>query len=438
MTANHARHGRLAAAAAVAIAMLLSGAALAEDWSTYRHDNRRSAVTGEKLPLPLKEIWRHGSPAPPQPAWTGPAKWDAYRSMKGLPTMRDFDPAFFVTVSGSKVTFGSSADDSVHCIDAETGKQLWTFTTEGPVRLPPAWDGGKVYFGSDDGFAYCLDGASGKLVWKYRPAESDAKVSCNGKMISLWPIRTGVLVADGKAYFAASLVPWEASYVCAVDAATGSDKGQGCFKVQAGYATFQGAMLATKERLIIMQGRLGSVAFSRADGANLGGAGAGGVHGVISEENTLASGPPSRGQTLLLNDANSGGKGRQLGGVKLVLFWRGAMFMYKPGALIAQNVPADAADNAADTVAKKPDEAGKAQAAAGSWQVNLPAVYSLAIAGETLFVGGEGSVTAYEAKTGKEVWKAEVSGKAHGLAVAGGKLLVSTNDGTIHCFGPAR
>jgi len=61
---------------------------------------------------------------------------------------------------------------------------------------------------------------------------------------------------------------------------------------------------------------------------------------------------------------------------------------------------------------------------------------SLILAGDTLFAGGDGKVIAYDAKDGKQVWAADVAGKAYGLAVADGRLFVSTDLGAIHCFEP--
>jgi outer membrane protein assembly factor BamB len=58
----------------------------------------------------------------------------------------------------------------------------------------------------------------------------------------------------------------------------------------------------------------------------------------------------------------------------------------------------------------------------------------LILAGETLFAGGDDLVVAFDAATGTKRWSAPVTGKAHGLAVAHGRLFVSTDRGTIHCF----
>ncbi|KKK45451.1 hypothetical protein LCGC14_3165450, partial [marine sediment metagenome] len=86
------------------VVLLVALSAAAADWPTYRHDNRRSGVTADKVTLPLKEAWKRTSPTPPQPAWEGPAKWDAFAAIRGLASMRDFDPVFFVTAAGGFIT----------------------------------------------------------------------------------------------------------------------------------------------------------------------------------------------------------------------------------------------------------------------------------------------------------------------------------------------
>ena len=39
--------------------------------------------------------------------------------------------------------------------------------------------------------------------------------------MSVWPVRTGVVVENGVAYFGAGLFPQEGQYLCAVSAADG-------------------------------------------------------------------------------------------------------------------------------------------------------------------------------------------------------------------------
>ena len=57
--------------------------AAADDWPTYRHDNRRSAVSPEGLHQPLQEDWVYRAPRPPQTAWAGPARWGIENRPRG-------------------------------------------------------------------------------------------------------------------------------------------------------------------------------------------------------------------------------------------------------------------------------------------------------------------------------------------------------------------
>jgi len=68
------------------------------------------------------------------------------------------------------------------------------------------------------------------------------------------------------------------------------------------------------------------------------------------------------------------------------------------------------------------------------WQLPCECPDSLVMAGDLLIGGGQDHVLAVNAETGKQLWQAKVSGKAKGLAVANGRLYVSTDTGAIHCF----
>ncbi|MCH2161495.1 MAG: PQQ-like beta-propeller repeat protein, partial [Phycisphaerales bacterium] len=59
---------------------------------------------------------------------------------------------------------------------------------------------------------------------------------------------------------------------------------------------------------------------------------------------------------------------------------------------------------------------------------------SLALAGDDLVVGGDGRVSVIDARSGTTTWTAPISGQGHGLAIAGGSLLVSTDQGVMHAF----
>jgi len=244
----------------------------AEDWPTCQHDVARSGITEEELKLPLSEQWAFISRHAPQPAWSDPRPWPShplYVENRELPRV-DFDKAYHVAVVGNSVCFGSSADNKVYSLDASTGKVRWSFFTGGPVRLAPAVSDGRVFVGSDDGYVYCLAAANGELIWKLRAAPSGKKVLGHGKMISLWPVRTGVLVDSGVAYFGAGIFPAEGVYVYAVRAKDGELiwKNDTCGQQRAGQSGFspQGYLLASPDALYVPSGRALPAAFGRKDG----------------------------------------------------------------------------------------------------------------------------------------------------------------------------
>jgi outer membrane protein assembly factor BamB len=420
----------------------------------------------------MGQAWVRRSAVPPRTAWTGPARWDAYAGIKGLVSMRTFDPAFYVTAVGDAVFFGSSVDDAVHCLDARTGQDRWISHTGGPVRLPPSWHGGKLYAGSDDGHAYCLDARTGSVVWKRKPSREDRLMLWRGKLISHWPCRTGVLIQDGKAYFGASLLPWKVSYLCAVDAATGSEKGPGCYVAEHALRTMQGALLASSTNLYVPQGRQRPEVFDLATGAARGAfgkSGDGGVFALVTRDGTFIHG---RGQ-------NHGAGGELRGfdersrdylatfpratcmvatdtvaylntGTELAAFDRVRYLTLARERRTLQAKEKELKDRL-KKLAAAPQEADKARGALArvatalramparfdgcfTWRTACAYPHTLILAGTVLFAGGNGAVAAFDARSGRQLWRAPVSGKALGIAAARGRLFVSTDTGSIHCF----
>jgi outer membrane protein assembly factor BamB len=58
-------------------------------------------------------------------------------------------------------------DKMVHCVDAATGKELWTFMTNARVESSPALADGRAFVGSNDGRLYVLDYKTGAKVWEF-------------------------------------------------------------------------------------------------------------------------------------------------------------------------------------------------------------------------------------------------------------------------------
>ncbi len=65
-----------------------------------------------------------------------------------------------------KVVLGGR-DKLVYCLDAQTGKSLWTFPTNARVDSSPAIADQRVFIGSSDGHFYVLGLTTGKKLWEF-------------------------------------------------------------------------------------------------------------------------------------------------------------------------------------------------------------------------------------------------------------------------------
>jgi hypothetical protein len=190
------------------LTLILAGSAQlnAADWPMWRFDNGRTAESPENLPAQLELLWQRALPEP-EPAFND--------------VRLQFDRSYEPIVKDGRVFIASGREDGVMAYDAITGRQLWRFTANGPVRLAPvAWKE-QVLFGSDDGYFYSVSAASGKLAWKFRAVPSERRLIGNKRLISVWPIRGGAVLKDGRIYFAAGVWPFEGVFIYCLDAASG-------------------------------------------------------------------------------------------------------------------------------------------------------------------------------------------------------------------------
>jgi outer membrane protein assembly factor BamB len=442
----------------------LSPLATAADWPTYRLNNFRSGDTTESIKLPLKQAWTVTNQAPEQ-AWTGPAKWDAYAGNDGLQSMRNFDPCYFVTTAGDKAYFSSSADHAVHCINQKTGNEVWTFFTDAAVRFPPTIVDNLAVFGSDDGYVYAVDSTACTLVWMYLAGPKDHRIPSNGKFISMWPVRTAVLVQDGVAYFGASLAPWEKSYLKGIDLTTGKASSKG-FSKEWTDMTFQGALLANKDRLYVPQGRTSPLVFNISNGEQVGKVGqAGGTFALIDQSGNFFAGPEnqrSRDEQMRAFNTDNTRVATFNNANRLVVSGDTAYIhtnrelkafdMKKNNALASKLLPLEAqARKTQQQINAKPANVDELktkkkeldqqiaklkqeQATCWLWNRSSRLPLDLIATPKTIIAGYPGEVEIISKEDGKVLWNTEIEGTAHGLTYSNGTLYVSTNLGTIHAF----
>ena len=402
--------------------MILSGG----DWPMRLHDAARGGVTSESLSVPLSRGWTHTTRRGPAPAWTeSPARHDYLHNYYDLKPRQGFDRCFDVAVAKGRVYFGSSRSGAVTCLLArDNGKVAWTFFTDAPVRFAPQIVGEKLYVGSDDGYMYCLDAHTGTLVWKERAGPTSEMLWGNEHMISLWPVRTGVLVVDDHVYWTAGLFPEQGVYMCRRKAADGTGGWTHPLTRPA-----QGYLLASADRLFVPTGKTFPLVFNRQTGTPLGDvkktARDGGCWALIEPETCRIWSGPSTDNALQGFNSKTGTQIATIRGANCLVIDGEYAFYNTDSHVVKVDRFGSSIDRRGN---KKVRPKGKIL-----WSQEAAFPHSLIKSGALLFAGGANRVAAF-GTDGKQRWEAPVDGNAFGLAVADGCLYVSTDTGSIHCF----
>lgn len=379
-----------------------------------------------------------------------------------------YDFAFFPVVADGRVVFASSSEHAVYCLDALTGRQQWRFFADGPVRIRPTIAQGRVYFGSDDGFAYCLGLAGGEPVWKVRAAPDARRAIGNGQIISAWPVRTRVAVEDGVAYFGAGLLPPLGTYLCAVEAMSGEQ----VFRREIPYS-LHGGILVEDERLLVATGRTAPAEFRRDDGSPLvanpnprrasgssfldraaglvywGPCEAGLLHVRVSDQAVPEmpaglSNAVATGRVVGIRGASLAAAGDRIYLARdrsLLAFDREPFLRIVKG--FGFGLPAYAKGNpwtkqgwgvaaAGQALTEDARLFGELQTAI-LWKCELDQPgHSLAVRGEWLFCGGMNRVSICDARTGQRRAEVAVEGDAIGLTDSEDGLCVATDQGCVY------
>ena len=457
------------------LVLAVSPSMVVADWTTFRHDRERSGSTDEKLEASLALRWTLRSAAAPSTAWSEAQGRQIERH--DLRNRVDYDAAIGLVVGQGLTVLGSPVDHRVRCLDVQTGEEVWSFFTAAPVRLAPTIWKDHVLFGSDDGYAYCVGLRDGALRWKLRAGPTDDWLIARGELISRWPVRTGVLVADGVAYFGAGIFPHEDVQLYAVDAATGKIRWRrdDISAMDAGRNDLspQGYLLATNELLFVPSGRSLPAAIERATGelvhkrvhgwrSDAGGV-VGGTSAILADgqlysngaEHAVAldqeTGDVGFGWFVGRRMAIAGETAYAVTGAELLRIHREvyAVFSREKHAIELQLRDVSRKLRSATRDETRKDDLPTLRADVDAtkskldslsprgilWSAPCSLDAELIVAADKVIVGGMGAVAVFDASTGSEHARFEVDGEARQLVVASASLFVSTDQGAVYCFG---
>lgn len=447
----------------VAIAVCAQSLLGANSWPTYRGDYTRSGYAAGQIPAELTLLWTHEPKQPPSPAWPAPARGSYWQRLARIAPRIVDDHAFHPVAAAGCLLYGSSADDSLVCLDQQTGQLRWRFTTDGPVRYAPTVAGGLVYVGSDDGSVYCIDLANGALRWSRQLAPAERLVPGNGRIISAWPVRTSVAVVDGVAYAAAGLYPTQGVYLAALAAETGEARWR-----QELEFTAHGYLLVSQDRLVIPTGRSTPILVSRRDGQLIGQIkGLPGSYAVVAQDEVL-SGPGNdgavgaadlqSGESLVTVPAqhvcvspelaflSGGGQLRAIDLRQFMQLSRQINELQRAIDPVAKKVeklslqPASSDELQAAT-ARLTELTGRRDAMATQrddclvWKVKTTRHGSLVATSNAVVVGGSKGAEIRDPRDGRLLDELPVEGAVLGSAIADDQVFLSTDQGRIYCFG---
>lgn len=409
-----------------------AGHLAAADWPMSRYDAQRGAATTQELPAELHLHWRRSFP-PLKPAWPDQLKMQ-------------FDAAYDPVILGTRLFLASSRHDWVAAFDVASGKELWRFFAEGPVRFAPAAADNRVYFASDDGYLYCLAADKGTLEWKFRGGPSDRKILGNERLISTWPARGAPVLADGKVYFAASIWPFMGIFIHALDAKTGrvvwTNDGDGSVYIKqphntdsfAGVAP-QGPMVLLNDYLLVPGGRSVPATFDRHTGKML--------KYQLAENGKRGGGSEvaAMGGYFFNGGACFDAKTEKyLGEVgRPIALTPTHVFAYSAGAVRVYSLKS-AEEKEVETV----DRLGK-KTKVKRWTMDeiasckTPPLECLIKAGSRLYGGTKGLLLALDFDPVKKSltpgWQQDLAGIPVRLAAAAERLFVVTQEGAVLCYG---
>ncbi|KKK84099.1 hypothetical protein LCGC14_2786760, partial [marine sediment metagenome] len=335
------------------------------------------------------------------------------------------------TVAGGMAFVASKDTHRLTALDAVTGEVRWSFTAGGPIDTPPTIHAGRALFGCRNGWVYALAASDGELIWRFRAAPTEDRIIAHGQLESPVPA-FGSVIAEGQTVYCSAGRSSELDggvHVYALDAATGKQLWRnGTSGVWFNFLPHnsygfsgvapQGYLLASEDVLLVPTGRSVPAGYDRKTGRLLfyepGRSHHGGGTWSTIEGKVYYS-PGEFGREMKRYALATG---KQVG----YAAFKAERVLYGP-AFFARTF--------------RGKVHGRIGRSRREWSFPHEPTYEMAQAGQVLLLGGDDAVTALNVADGKELWKGRAPGQVRGIAVADGRLIVTTHTGEVHCLASA-
>ena len=119
-------------------------------WPQYRHDQLHTGYSTSKVPVKNQTYW-----------------------IKTFTDWARSSPAVH-----NNVVFMATDENRVYAFNANTGTEIWRYTTAGDIVASPAVANGQVYIGSQDRKFYCLNETTGAFRWSYDTGSQISSSAC--------------------------------------------------------------------------------------------------------------------------------------------------------------------------------------------------------------------------------------------------------------------
>ena len=401
--------------------------ATTDDWPMYRHDVERGAGITATVPDTLAVLWKVPCVKPGEGVFAD--SWDS-RIGSAQPLTAP------IVVAGMVIIAGVHSGE-IMALNPATGAVVWKTLLASRVDSPPTYAKGALLVGCHDGWVYALRAKDGALAYRVRIAPRERRLVDHGVVESIWPATGAVLVYDGLAYATAGRSSTTDGGVAMV-----------AFKPETGETVWTKS-LGEKTSFFVE-------VFSVQGGELV-------WHWMRLDPKTGAELPPAQkfySNGSMIDGSWTAGYGRRSGGGFSLGRVNGSMLAWNSQLMVGPGwaVPrakTDAPKPAANAAPKHPD-AFKPEDYA--WRTQLEPhiewahVVAMALAGNTVLFAGEihngwrggaydGSFLWVKAtadgKTRQKEMKLDVRPCFDSMAVAGGRVYLALQDGTLMCFGAA-